>query len=155
MSSTAPHRLLDELVKLENLRDPQHHPGKRLFARFLVRGDAELVSVDRSRLDMTPVPILLRDAGRGGLGFVTDKPLEPNSTWRTGFLNRGYVVAQQALTIRHCRQVGNSLYLIGGQFCAESGLLCLLGVDPASITDGDNPHQAENNNTFLSPGEVS
>lgn len=154
MSPTAAHRLLDELVKLETLREPNHPAGKRVFTRFLVRGDAELVSIDRSRLDTAPVSILLRDAGRGGLGFVTDRPLESNSIWRAGILDHGYVVSQQAMIVRHCRKVRDSLYLVGGQFCADSGLLCLLGVDPAMIPEGDTPSTSNVGSNFLRPGEV-
>ncbi|MCE9591080.1 MAG: hypothetical protein K8S99_11205 [Planctomycetes bacterium] len=154
MPPTSPHRLLEELIRLEAIRDPKCGESKRAYSRFVVRGDAELTSVERSRLDIAPLPILLRDIGRGGLGFVSQKPLEAGSVWRVGFLQNGYVLAQQALIVRHCKMVRADLYLIGSQFCIETGLMCLLGVNPGAIADGDHPTTVQDTR-FLPPAEVA
>lgn len=153
MAVSNPHRLLDELVKLESLRDPKLEGGSRVYRRFVIRGEAEAVRLDRNAMDSSPQPILLRDVGRGGLGFVTQSPMEVYSTWRVGFVQTGYVYAQQAMIVRHCRMIRPDLYLVGAQFCIESGLLCLLGVDPADIADGDRPISEQSR--YIPPAEVA
>jgi len=154
MTLSGPHSLLADLARLEGIRDPARDTGQRQFQRFVVRGDAELHVMDRHGDDQ-PIPIQIRDIGRGGMGFICQQPLDSNSTWRAAFLHRGYVFGQQALIVRHCRQVQAGVYLVGSQFCIESGLMCLLGVDPDAIRDGDSPAGTITPPHFLSPGEVA
>jgi len=131
-----PDRLLDELDRLEDLRNPSHAAGaQRQFARFVVRGDAELHPMNRSKLDATPVEVKLRDIGRGGFGFIAEQPIEPGTSWRCCFLDRGFVVGEQACIVRHCRRVSDHLYLAGAQIVMPSGILVSLGVDPAQLDD--------------------
>ena len=72
MSTMRPRSLLDELDKLESLREPEK-AGQRQFRRFVVRGEAELHPMNRNRLDPTPLTIQLRDISRGGVGFLCDQ----------------------------------------------------------------------------------
>ena len=151
---TNPHALLAALAELEAIRNPKRAAGRRQSQRFVVRGDAQLYPLDETRLDKQPVSIQLRDVGRGGIGFVSPMPIEANSTWRICFLLRSYVIGQQPTIVRHCQTVHGSTCLVGGCFCADTGLMVLLGVDPATLHDGDRPTGAAEP-TFLAPGEVA
>jgi hypothetical protein len=159
MVTSGPQALLAELAKLEALRESNRVAagGNRQFQRFVVRGDAELRSMDRTCLDAAPVPVLLRDIGRGGVGFVAPVELEVNSTWQICFLHRDYVVGTQGIIIRHCRKVQDGVFLIGGQFCIETGLMSLLGIDPSAIRDADIATELDEkpSNVFLPPSEVA
>ncbi|MCC6581754.1 MAG: hypothetical protein IT440_15080 [Phycisphaeraceae bacterium] len=155
MSDTNAQALLDELTRLEDLRNPNRCEGKRQFQRFVVRGDAEMAKMDRSRIDELPIPVLLRDLGRGGVGFITQIPLEVNSVWRVCFLQHGYTVGQMAVIVRHCRTVREGVHLIGAQFCSESGLLYQMGINPQAVRDGDAPAAITDAGAFLAPSEVA
>lgn len=152
MTQADPYRLLATLDRLETLRDPQHSGRQRQFNRHIVRGDAELHPVDQSALDASPVPITLRDIGGGGLGFICDALLPAGSTWRVCFLMQGFVIGQQTLVVRHCRKIEDGVYLVGGQFCIEPGLMVALGVDPTTVR-GETSE--DNDAAFLPPGEVA
>lgn len=159
MSGRRPEKLLAELNRLESLRDPaQNGTHNRQFKRFVVRGDAELHPMSRARLDRAPLDITLRDIGRGGFGFVCQQPLPAGSNWRVCFLRHGYVIGEQAIIVRHCRPVSDSVYLIGAQFVVDTGLLTLLGIDPGAIQDEDsvdNAFEADEPLSYLSPSEVA
>src|SRR5580698_5769172 len=103
MDVHGPEELLAELAKLEGLRNPQTEQRLRAYRRFVLRGDAELHDMERGPTEQSPLPVLLRDLGRGGVGFISPRVLEINSTWRICFLHRGYVVGQQGIVVRHCR----------------------------------------------------
>ncbi len=159
-SKSEPRELLQELQRLEELRDPGVIKSKRRFDRFIVRVDAELLHMDRSVPEQVPVPVLLRDLGRGGAGFVSPIPLEVDSTWHLAFLQNGYVVGRQGVVIRHCRPIRDAAFLVGAQFCIDSGLMALLGIHPGSIRDGadstshsDDPTDDED--SFLSPEDLT
>ena len=126
-----PASLLEELDRLEhdNLTPSDHE--LRRWSRLSVRGEAELYPMDRSRLDCSPVEITLRDVSRHGMGFLSNQDLRPDSCWRCCFLKAGHVIGQQALSVRHCSAVREGIYLVGAQFVVDSGLLLLLGIDPA------------------------
>lgn len=154
MSTGATLDVLGELNRLEALRDPQRQ-GNRQFRRYAIRGDAELHPAEGSRVDRTPIDVKLRDIGRGGLGFVCEQPLAPGSVWRCCFLVRDQCFAQQSLVVRHCREVRDGLYLVGGQFCIDPGVMIALGVDPHDLATDDNHQQTgENGDHFMSPGDV-
>lgn len=137
MSKSEPQALLQELTRLETLRDPSFVQSKRQFERFVIRADAELHPMDRSRHDQSPVPILLRDISRGGMGFVCSEPLSPDSTWHVSFTKDGYIIGSQAVIVRHCRLIKETTYLAGAQFCISSGLLAQLGIKASSLRDSD------------------
>lgn len=160
MSGRRPEKLLAELNRLEGLRDPcRSGCHNRQFRRFVVRGDAELHPMSRSRLDRAPIEVTLRDVARGGCGFVCQQPLPAGSSWRVCFLRRGYVVGEQAIVVRHCRRICGSVYLVGAQFVIDTGLLTQLGIDPGVIKDEDSDDGAAADDDepvlFLPPGEVA
>lgn len=155
MSDQNARQLLEELLKLEGLRNPNAGTGKRQFIRFVVRGDAEMSKMDRSRLASHPLPVQLRDLGRGGIGIVSQHEFEVDSTWRCDFIQHGYSVGQIAVIVRHCRQVRDGVNLVGLQFCMDHGLLALLGVDIQQLHDCDGPNPLGDTAQFLPPAEVA
>ncbi|MFA9478676.1 hypothetical protein ACERK3_10245 [Phycisphaerales bacterium AB-hyl4] len=152
MPGSGPLNLLEELKRLETLRSPKSD-GQRRHQRFLLRTDAELHPMSPQQLDRTPLDIKLRDISRCGMGFISQTPLPQGSTWRACFMQRGHVVGQQGLLVRHCRNVGDGLYLIGGQFCIDTGLLVTLGVEPNRVYEGD-AHYGDEDDAFIPPGDV-
>jgi hypothetical protein len=159
MSNSQPSYLLNTLEELEGLRDPSRSAdSQRQFERFRVRGDAELHPADRGRMDREPLEIQLRDIGRGGLGFITTRRLEPGSSWRASFRRQSYVIAEQECIVRHCRSVGAGLYLVGAQFVVSTGLLTLLGVDASATAEHDAPDEQvarDEEASFLPPADVA
>lgn len=157
MIARRPEALLAELNRLEALRDPGRHGAHpRQFKRFVVRGEAELHPMSRSRLDRSPIEIKLRDVGRGGCGFITQQPIQAGSNWRIAFLQHGYVIGEQAIVVRHCRPVSEGLYLVGAQFVMDTGLMCTLGIDPGAIHDEDTVDATlAGPDAFLPPSEVA
>ena len=155
MTTSRPRSLLDELERLESLRDPQQ-AGHRQFRRYVIRGEAQLHPMNRNQLDPTPITVQLRDLSRGGIGFLSPEGLSVGSTWRACFLKEGHVVGEQALMIRHCRAVGESLFLVGGQFIADTGLLLTLGVSPGELREGTLESQDEtaDDDDYLGPTQV-
>lgn len=135
MSLSETQALLEELTRQETLRDGSREQGQRRFQRFVVRADAELMPMDRSSTDVQVVPVLVRDLGRGGVGFVCEQPLPTGSTWHIAFIKDGYVLGTQSLIIRHCRHIRETTWLVGGQFCIDSGLMALLGVRRSVLND--------------------
>ncbi|MBL4700152.1 MAG: hypothetical protein JKX85_02750 [Phycisphaeraceae bacterium] len=154
MANTEAQQLLDELNRLEDLRNPARCEGKRQFQRYVVRSDAELVRMDRSHTLETPIPIMLRDVGRGGIGFVCTDKLDNESLWQINFLQHGFVIGHMGVIVRHCRTISDEFYLIGGQFCSDSGLLYQLGVNPSMAGESDAPAQAMSEDTFVAPSEM-
>ncbi len=147
--------ILAELNRLERRHRANAGSLRRKFPRFIVRGDAELQPMDRTRLDHRPIEIALRDVARSGMGFLCGQPLEIGSTWRCGFLNQGHVFGHQAVIIRHCEAVNHDLFLIGGQFIIDTGLLLALGVDASALTQIEPQPDARPSGSFLPPGAVA
>ena len=157
MSKRPPEELLEELSKLEHVRMADSIDScQRHFDRYVIRGDAELHPMNRSKLDPTPVEIQLRDIGRGGMGFICQEPLPAGSSWRVEFTRRGFAIGQQAIFVKYCQRVSECLYLIGSQFVIDTGLLTILGIDPAEIDREDNEiSEASEDVSFLPPAEVA
>jgi len=144
--------ILDELTRLENLHKANPVDRRRQFTRVAVRGDAELHPIDRMRFKRRPIEIALRGIGQTGVDFLSKQPLDPNSTWRCCFLRQGHVIGEQAMIVRRCNPVGNgNLFLVGSQFIIDTGLILILGIDPALLAQGDKPGP----DSFLPPGEVA
>ncbi len=160
MTGRNPDSLLAELNRLEALRDPAKNTGpgsNRTFERFVIRGDCELHPESRNRLDRYPIEVKIRDIARGGLGFISQDELPQGSCWRACFMQHGFVVAQQSIVVRHCREVSPGVYLVGTQFVADPGLLAVLGVEPGAIGDGDEDDIIGNvgGDAFVSPSDVA
>jgi hypothetical protein len=154
MNPSRPQSLLDELTKLENLRNPQSQAKRRQFQRYVVRGDAELVNMDRVEINEPHIHVMLRDISRCGMGFLTDSEIEVGSTWRLRLMQRRYVIADAPVVVRHRRAV-NSVYLVGAQICCDNGLLFLMGVDPVAVREGDSPTVTSASAAFLAPDDVN
>ena len=157
MFERSPEELLEELNRLEHVRITQdEYPGNRHFERHIIRGEAELHPMNRSKLDPTPIEIQLRDVGRGGLGFISQEDLSLGSTWRICFTKRGFVVGQQAIIVKYSHRVSSGVYLIGSRFIIDTGLLTLLGVNPATIDKEDSEIIETNEDiSFLPPADVA
>ena len=154
MDDADPKGLLAELSKLEQLRRRSAGVRRRRHPRFIVRGDAQLLAMDRPSSNEPPLTVMLRDLGRGGLGFVADRTLDAGATRRIRVMQRGYGIGELSIIVRHCRRVKDQVYLVGCQICVDNGLMYLLGVDPTAIQEGDNPATAAASAAFLPPGEV-
>lgn len=154
MSTDTAINLLAELDRLEALRVPQAQ-GSRQFHRFPIRGNVELHPMEGTRVDRTPIDATLRDISLGGVGLVCAQALEGGTMWQCCFLERGHVFVQQALIVRHCREVQTGLHLIGGQFCIAPGVLLALGVAPHDLSTGNGTESVSTDeNCFQSPGDM-
>jgi len=135
MSVTEPQELISVLNQMEYWRQEPVKERKRAFKRFTVRGDATIEPVTQCTVQQQPKPVMLRDISRGGIGFVLEQFIEPGSTWRIAFYNRGCKVGTQSLVVRYCRLVQDGLYLVGAQFIVEPYLMVMLGVDERALDD--------------------
>lgn len=122
------------------------------FARYAIRGDALLFPVEKKSLDEAPIQVQLRDIGRGGVGFVAHRSIEPNTAWRIEFLHRGHIVGAQTVYLRFCDSVEQDLYQCGGQFIASAGLLTILGVPASAIAS--EPEANEDEDLYLPPCDL-
>jgi hypothetical protein len=151
----SPGKLLEELASLESLRVPNVAQRQRAYKRFVTRGDAELFEMEKRGVDSRPLPVLLRDIGRGGIGFICERELPQLSMWRVQFLQHNYAVGEQAIVIKHCREVRRGVHLVGGQVIMPSGLLVQLGVDHAAIHGGMDISGTESDDgSFVAPEEM-
>ena len=150
--------LLKKLASLESAREvPNDGNFPRSSQRFVIRGDALLHPMNSRRVTGPPIEIKLRDISRTGAGFVTEKKLEMNSTWRMEFLMAGYGVGTQGIIIRHTSEVSDGMQLCGSAFIIDTAQLALLGIDPGILNEGDDTeqHSFTQNNDFLPPSEVA
>ena len=148
--------LLRRLHCIEQAREvpnDENHP--RMFRRFVVRSDALLHPMNRSRLDATPVDVKLRDISRNGVGFICSQPLPVNSSWRIELQLVGYAIGSQAIVVRHVSEVGDGMFLCGANFVIDTALLALLGVEPSLLEEPEEIGQHETTDDhFVAPGEV-
>ncbi|MEM1097446.1 MAG: hypothetical protein AAGH92_01535 [Planctomycetota bacterium] len=125
-----------ELQRLETLRDPiveVSGRSNRQAARYPVREEAVLYPMSRLSLDDAGQTVFLRDVGRLGVGFLSDRRIEAGQDFRIVFHRGGYAVGESAVGIRYCRPVRTDLFLVGATFVANAGLLTTLGVDPVDL----------------------
>ncbi len=148
-----PRSLLQVIAKLEHLRSAGQAKGLRQFNRWIVRGEAEIQGVDE-QVSGPPLRIHIRDISWGGVGFICDRALFPKTLWRMHILFREQIVGHQSMIVRHCRKVDEDVYLVGGQFVIDAGLMCILGVDPAAMREGDQTEVAAPF-SFQAPSEVA
>ena len=154
MAQIDPFGVLAALASVEKRQRPTNPANLRQYARSVVRGDAELHPMDEDVLDRTPIRVQLRDVSLVGMGFLCQERLDINSRWRIDFLKRGHVIGQQSLIVRHREPVGDDLFLLGGQFVADTGLLMLLGADLSGLPMLENA-EPTSGDFFLPPGEVA
>ncbi|MBI1370327.1 MAG: hypothetical protein GC162_16960 [Planctomycetes bacterium] len=154
MSTTKPQELMEMLAKLDEHRKDPPVEVQRRYQRFVVRGEAKLEPIDEMELEH-PIPILLRDISRGGVGFLSNQFLEPCTMWRVRFATKDYVIGSQPIIIRFCRAVQSDLYLVGGQAVIEPYILGMLGVPANQLRHEDmctfSDHDVSN---FVPPGKL-
>jgi len=154
MNATSQSSLLAALDELEQRRSSDSSESKRSFQRFSIRGEADMRAVHGTKVDSAPVRIHLRDVCRAGIGFLVEQRLEPDTRWRIVFETRGYPVVSQSIIVRHTSEVTPGIYLVGGQFCIDDGLMVLLGVDPARLDEGAQDDVDELSAMFMAPTDV-
>ncbi len=128
--------IVRELNRLETLRDPAAErvsTSKREAQRYPIREEARLFPMSRSTLEDDGQTVFLRDIGRGGVGFLSDRPLVNGRDFRIVFHRSGYAVAESAISVRFSRPVRPGLFLVGASFVASAGLLTTLGIEPARL----------------------
>lgn len=146
-----PKELMNALELLDRARQDPSIEKQRRFKRFAIRGDARLEPMDENALD-EPMTVLLRDISRGGVGFLCDRSLEPQTSWRLRFENRGNIVGAQPVIIRFSRLIQRNLYIAGGQFVLEPYLLSLAGVPESQLKQEEMArHDDHDTSDFLSP----
>jgi len=158
MEDNTPDNILSELTRLENMRQGAANSAQRQFKRYAIRGDALLISAEVADTHHDGIEIHLRDVSRGGVGFLCDRELEANTCWNIIFYHQGLQIAQQPIVVRHSQAINNGLYLIGSMFCAEAGLLALLGVNASDLhasEDVGQDNDGEDGGNFLAPGDVA
>ncbi len=153
MSQTQPQSLLDEAARLESLRDDQCGQHRRRDRRFVVRGDADLIDINRAGVSDAVVSVMLRDISRSGVGFITDQALEVGSAWRLRILQQRHGVSETDVIVRFTRPTDGGVYIVGCQVCVQEGLMVLLGVEPNEIGQGDGLAEAAEG-SFLTPDEL-
>lgn len=131
--------LAADLSRYESLRQQRPAQARRRYQRFVVRGDAVIEPLRPTDAPDGPTHIMLRDVAPGGVGFVCPTRLDVRSRWQISFLDRQCTVARQPVIVGHCCELRPGVFLVGGPFCAETGLLNMLGVDPAAISSRDGP----------------
>ncbi len=156
MAAMEPQQRLDVLNTLEKLRNPAQGNANRYFKRYIVRGEASLVSLSPTAIDHAPIQVALRDLGGGGVGFISEQPLDEHELYRVDFLDHGFSTHSQNIAIRHGQKVDDGIYLIGAVFCSNPGLLIVQGVDPVELDDFIPQANAEADNMpFLSPEDLA
>ncbi|MEX2670634.1 MAG: hypothetical protein WD294_00850 [Phycisphaeraceae bacterium] len=148
-----PKDLMDVLARLEqDCPETTVASGKRRFRRFPVRADAKLEAIDDD-LNESPT-ILLRNISRGGVGFLVDRFIDPQSMWRIRFIMKGHVVSSQPIMVRFCRLVQNDLYVAGGQFVLEPFVMHMLGISAGDMrAEQLELYSEEDVNCFLGPDD--
>jgi len=126
-----PKNLMELLEKLDSSSCPVQDQ-QRTFRRFSLRSEARLETLDDS-LGTEPFNVLLRDISRGGIGFISDRFIEPGSMWRARLRDNGQIVGSQPIFIHYCRRIEDGAYLAGAQFIVESFLMRALGVPPSDL----------------------
>ncbi|MCK4872738.1 MAG: hypothetical protein KAS72_08450 [Phycisphaerales bacterium] len=160
MSVERAQHLLETLGHIEKWRAKPASIRKRRFTRFGVRGSAILTSPAGCEHEQstTSVTIQLRDVGRGGTGFLSDRPLRVDSPWRLTLLDEELVTHSIPFFVRYCQHVEEGAYLVGGEFGIEACVLLALGVSGRNITAHDVPedslHQSVSGE-FENPDELA
>lgn len=151
MTTSDPYPLLDSLTRLESIRRPDPDNAQRRVRRFTVRAEVMLHSLDSRHVETDPIHAMLRDISQAGAGLVSQTEIQPLSNWRMDVLHQEFAIARLAFIVRHCQSVEGKVFLLGGTFGVEPGLLGVLGVDPRSILDSDD---LDGDSAFVAPSDV-
>ncbi len=158
LSPRDPHAVLRALNDVECAPGAAAAQMQRRYARHSIRADALLQQLDDTVTYVPSIRIQLRDVSLGGLGFVCETTLKVGSLYRVVFTMKGYHFGQQVVRVCHCRAIAPGVNLIGGQFCLEPAVLCLLGVDPLQMAAPDAASaptpQNEDADAFVGPNEL-
>ena len=129
MTTQTSSALITKLAELEAIRESSPAAEKRQFPRLGARGEGLLVAARESRGQLENVHIQLRDISWGGIGFIGQESLEVGSQWQSYILRDGHQINCGRLTIRHCSEVSEGVYLCGSSPTLEAGMLALVGVN--------------------------
>ncbi len=151
-ATASPHDVLAALTDIER-QSPDQFTRKRQFDRYSLRGEAILQPIHAATVDVKMLRVQLRNISRTGVGFLATEPIPTGTLWRVTFVIRNYAMGQQTVTIRHSRPIADGVFLTGGQFCIEPGLLHIMGIDPDTLSPCDTDEFLEMED-FLAPGEV-
>lgn len=152
-TSVNPHNMLAVLSDIERRSQQEPMTGKRQFLRRSLRGEAILQTLEDAAVEVRTMRVQLRDISQTGIGFLASEPMESGTVWRVMFVVRNFAVGQQTITVRHSRPIAAGVYLCGGQFCIEPGMLHMMGIDPHTLCEGDGKEFVDGN-AFLPPGET-
>lgn len=145
---------MEVLSRLEQVRGDKPDCRRRRHVRHVVRGEAILLEMDRTSSDEPPITVMLRDIGRGGVGFIAQRSVAVGCLKRLRLLQRDFGIGQVNVMIQHCGLVEEPVYLIGCEICFDNGQLLLLGVDPAALSAGDQAGPGRESATFLAPDDI-
>lgn len=141
-----PHAVLSVLSDIERRSQQPQFAAKRQFVRKSLRGEALLQNVEDASIDVANLRVQLRDISIAGVGFLINQTIEPATLWRMLFVSHNYVVGQQTIIIRHCREVTAGAFLCGGQFAVDPGLLQTIGIDPQLLCEQDKHQFVDSDN---------
>lgn len=122
---------------MSHANDYNANTEHRAFERHVIRGEGRLTPLNEHELHAGPIGVMLHDICRSGVLFEADRPLEPGSTWRLNFVQRGHVIDSQPVTVRRCAECGGGVFRIGASFIVEPRVLHALGVNPTRLFNDD------------------
>ena len=155
MATTEPRNLIDVLQRLEDWRQDKPDQTRRSFRRFPIRGEGRIEPVHESCFEQAPLKVMLRDLSRGGVGFVSERPLDVGSVWRMAFIRHDRQIGTQTFVVRFRRPIHEGLYLVGGIFTIEPHLMVMMGIDEIHLTDDIEERSGpEDTTAFLPPEQI-
>lgn len=110
---------------------PMRRHEQRGDLRHQATGAAELWPEGVETTRASGVTARVRDVSAHGLGFVCPDPLPAGSRWRARLNDGQRELAQQSVTVRHCRKLGAREYLVGCQLSLSDALLAGLSAPAA------------------------
>ena len=119
--------VLRSIERIEAVQRRREQDQRRAVRRS-VRIDAAITPLLDSAHSLDPIRISIRDVSMTGMGFITSVPIPPGTLWRMSLLVEHYTLGQQALTVRHCRQVAPGVCVVGAQFCIDPSIVAIMGM---------------------------
>lgn len=99
---------------IDSLRPTFRQEDLRQTTRVPVQATATILRVGDGGWGKQPV--VVRDISLGGVGLLSPRAMAPGDQFVLLLLREGENPAGIACAVRHCRQVDESLFSIGGQF---------------------------------------